>query len=77
MSIMLSKNIDICPLFTCKVSRRDIYYIKNYAEIIKICDILMTDFRAVWPRREKGVRLCLISLPFPSYGLFYRKECPH
>ena len=50
MSIM-SKNIDICPLFTCKVSRRDIYYIKNYAEIIKICDILMTDFRAVWPRR--------------------------
>ena len=46
-------SFDICPLFTCQVSWQDIYYIyKSYAEIIKICDIFMTDFRAVWPRRE-------------------------
>ena len=56
MSILLSKNVGICPLFTCQVSRRDIYHIYSYAEIIKICDILMTDFRAFWPRREKTER---------------------
>ena len=35
------KNMEICPLFTCQVSERDIYYIWGYAEI-KIGDILMT-----------------------------------
>ena len=29
------------------------------------------------PRSKKGVGLCLISLLFPSYGLFCRKERPH
>ena len=52
MSILLSKNTDICPLFGCQVSQRDIYYVLSYAEIIKICDILMADFRVVWPRRD-------------------------
>ena len=66
-------SFDICPLFTCQVSWQDIYYIyKSYAEIIKICDILMTDFRAVWPGRwfEVGVSLLLAPAGVDKRGLF-------
>ena len=34
-SLNLLSKMDICPLFTCKVSRRDIYSIKSFDEIIK------------------------------------------
>ena len=40
--------MEICPLFTCQVSGRDIYYIWGYAEI-KIGVILMTVLGPVGP----------------------------
>ena len=74
--------MDIRPLFTCQVSQQDIYYIQSYAKIIKIWDILMTNFRAVWPQREVcksfSSRICPLNvisvhMELPMYTLLAQK----
>ena len=55
-------------------TRDEIYFIDFWRENLSMYRI-NRNTRIL--RSKTGVGLCLISLPFPSYGLFCRKECPH